>query len=516
MRKNILSLSIAAMIGGLGFAGSASAVTALVNDAAVTATQLQVTASNKGHILTVPYFTTQNNNMTLLNIVNSDTINGKAVKVRFRSALNSDDIFDFQLYLSAGDVWAAQVTATATGVSTLSTKDNSCTLPAVVSLPFVTDRLPLSGTAQANLTREGYIEILNMADIPLNTATGTLSKAITHASGVPACAGLQSAALNLGVDKTVAQAAAIGMTNPTGNLFANYSIVNVSTALAFSGEAVAIQASNAGGASAAGALVWFPQTDTSVSASNILPFSADPVLRVTGGAMFDLPDLSTPYTTAALTVGGQAGPVKQAWDLSGALATKGIANEFITDPSIVAATDWVFSMTTRRYNAAVNYTVTSTASTSGRIALTDYSSALNGSLTNYFDLSNVSLDTTDSTKLCVSIDTGTNYYDRSETTTGTSFVISPGRAQSVKLCGETSVLSFNAGGVTAASVLASSVARSDVTLSYTDGWAQMYTTGIGNKGLPITGKAFVKAVNSFTAPGSTSTFGGSFEHRYSR
>jgi len=106
MRKNILSLSIAAMIGGIGFAGVASAG---VLTTGATADGLSVSAGGTGHILVVPYYTVQNGNATLLNLVNTDTSNGKEVKVRFRGASNSDDVLDFTLYLSPGDVWAAKV-----------------------------------------------------------------------------------------------------------------------------------------------------------------------------------------------------------------------------------------------------------------------------------------------------------------------------------------------------------------------------------------------------------------------
>ncbi|MFO1212060.1 MAG: hypothetical protein U1E74_05750 [Paenacidovorax caeni] len=43
----------------------------------------------RGHILTVPYFA-QGTNKTLLNIVNTDTVNGKAVKLRYRAPPTPD------------------------------------------------------------------------------------------------------------------------------------------------------------------------------------------------------------------------------------------------------------------------------------------------------------------------------------------------------------------------------------------------------------------------------------------
>ena len=113
MKKNVLALSIAAMIGGLGFAGAASAD--VVRMATSTATALELAEGGVGHALVVPYFNAQNGNMTVLHVVNTDTANGKAVKVRFRGAANSDDILDFQVFMSPGDVWTGAVTAGADG-----------------------------------------------------------------------------------------------------------------------------------------------------------------------------------------------------------------------------------------------------------------------------------------------------------------------------------------------------------------------------------------------------------------
>ena len=96
MKKNVLALSIAAMIGGLGFAGAASAQVAVDT--------LQVNESGTGHMLLMPYYTAQNGNMTVFHVVNTDTSNGKAMKVRFRGASNSDDVLDFQVFMSPGDV----------------------------------------------------------------------------------------------------------------------------------------------------------------------------------------------------------------------------------------------------------------------------------------------------------------------------------------------------------------------------------------------------------------------------
>lgn len=72
MKKNVLSLSIAAMIGGLSFP------TPVIG------------------------------NTTVIGALPSGT-----VRVRFRSAGHSDDILDFSVFLSPGETWTAAVSEAA-------------------------------------------------------------------------------------------------------------------------------------------------------------------------------------------------------------------------------------------------------------------------------------------------------------------------------------------------------------------------------------------------------------------
>src|SRR5690606_3550703 len=132
---------------------------------------LAQTNGSIGHMLFTPYYTAQGTMATLFNITNTDSTNGKAVKVRFRGASNSDDVLDFTLFLSPDDVWSGQVQMGADGAAEVVSGDNSCTLPAkdgsTFKLRFNEQRLPkfVDLDVQAALTREGYVEVLNMADI---------------------------------------------------------------------------------------------------------------------------------------------------------------------------------------------------------------------------------------------------------------------------------------------------------------------------------------------------------------
>lgn len=496
MRKNLLALSIAAMVGGLSGAANAAVfvntvgATAnglpAVSAAAPAATQLTPTTTGIGHILVVPYFTTQQNNNTLLNIVNTDTVNGKAVKLRFRGAANSDDIFDISIFLSPGDMWTANVAADG-DISRLVTNDTSCTLPSAADIKelggkFKTNRVRNADPLQ---TREGYVEILNMADVVPGSALFTATK---HVNGVAPCTqavmDLQENDL-VAIDGHVDSPVRRGYSWPTGGLMANWVIVNVGDSASFSGEAVALRAtpSNTIDGAGSGNLVWFPQTTSDVTAANAAALTADPLLAqgTVKAASYDFPDLSTPY------VSGPTGatPAAQANELAQSLAVRSVTNEYLTDKSVNFATDWVFSMPTRRYAVAYNYAANSLAS--------------NPAVSQHFTAANVTVNTTKG-QLCVG--TGNmRAYDREENTR-TTFVISPDTA--VNFCGETSVLSFNNA---AYSVLGAKIAQQNIETKFADGWFTINTPGVGN-GLPVVGFAAAKTQGT--------NLGGTWMHRTSR
>lgn len=504
MKKNVLAVSIAAMIGGLGLAGVASAGTVIT--AGATANTLQVSPTGVGHILLVPYFSTQNGNVSLLNITNTDTTNGKAVKLRYRGAANSDDIYDITIFLSPGDMWSANVSQK-DGVSTLVTKDNSCTLPANVNASFGTARLAPTDTGAGTL--EGYIEILNMADIPAGSA---LYNSIKHVNGVAPCANMPSQKADLAADGS--DAAARGYANPTGGLMANWMIMNLGKAGSFTGEATAIEATGPGKAAN---IVFSPQEDeTAVTPAQAALLTADPLLAQ--GKLiaknYDFPDLSTPYVTAS----GAGAALAQAHFLSNALATASVTNEYMTSPDVGFATDWTFSMPARRYNVAVDYA----ASGDKRVFATGGA---------YFTSANTSWDSAKQ-QICVgSKFDDLSYFDTNENVkvaTPGGYVISPqkpGVTPTLAFCGETSVLTFNKTLVDTdgTPVLGAMIARQSLQMTskanstdvYTDGWMALKTPGNavagGTLGLPVIGHAFAKALTS-----NSVSLGGIWKHRTSK
>lgn len=516
MRKNILSLSIAAMIGGLGLAGGAFAQ----NVGGATASKLELTPEGIGHINIVPYFTAQDANITTLSIVNTDETNGKAVKVRFRGASNSDDVFDFTLFLSPGDVWAAKVKQLPNGLAALSTEDNSCTIPTNVG----TDAAPRSFETfrvnpkanLANETREGYVEILTMADIPASTSTTSVYYAIKHNAGVTPlpCAlnavqipppALKALLTQAGINSAIT---ANQLTAPTTGLFTNWSIIDLADGAAWSGAATAVVAQDPNGLAARGNVVMFPQNNGTPAGGT--GYTADPLL--VGGQIpiqhYDLPDLSTPYTIGAT-------PAQQAAKLTASLARTSIKNEYATDDRIGAQTDWVFSMPTRRYSVALDYKVTSAASSSSAVVF-------NSAITNYFTSDNVVLNgfNTADAQLCVKGLTRTTY-DRSEQSKvdEDGGVISPRPIEpGFELCGETAVVSFNAGDATTPSSLGAKVARKDISVPFANGWINWITPGAAatsanRYGLPVLGGAYVKVQNGLAGQGN---YGANWDHRFNQ
>jgi hypothetical protein len=548
MRKNVLALSIATMIGGLGFAGFASAnvivgtrpsasltpVNTLLRTA--NATQFTLSAGGIGHQLITPYFNAQNGNGTVLHVVNTDTVNGKALKVRFRGASNSDDILDFYVLLSPTDVWTGIITQGSSGYATLTTADKSCTYPALSSSgqPFVPNRLNPAWTdaVKQNNTREGYVEMFVAADIPSNlvyTATANaqspLYTAIKHVAGVAPCT---LAALNgaLLTDKiTEAEAAGVGFDTPTGQVAGSWYIINVPQSTTFSGDMTALRATAVGG-NARGNYVVFPQTADPVTTTGLPEiFTADPLLSggsnafrtktalgvtttavptpLIAAAMYDFPDLSTPYLGGLFGGASVVNARTSASSLTAQLAALSVSNQYATDPSISAKTDWTFSFPTRRYSVAYDYAATAA------VLKTVYSLVPSAGA-QYFHDTNIIADTV-AAQLCVNLGSGAlSFYDREETGNSTGAVFSPGSIASTRFCGETSILSFADSGN---SSLSASVARSTVTTGlFTNGWAFLNTTGVNGLGLPLIGSAFLKLTNPAATAGVSGNYGITWTH----
>jgi hypothetical protein len=471
-----------------------------------------------GHNLIVPVYSAQGDYGTILNLVNTDAFNGKAVKVRFRGAANADTVFDMTVFLAPGDVWNGLVNRNpSTGIAQFSTEDSTCTLPALakgVPQSFSTARTnpSLSASERANHTREGYIEIITMADIPPVVSKSSLHQSISaKADASRDCAA--PAVLATQFDTTSESVAAgLGFASPNGSLSATWAIINVPQTLTFSGTATALLGINTQSTlTGRGNYVFFPQSDATAGLVDTL--TGDPLLRSSPAGnktydgltrayqsaslplvkplMKDLPDLSTPYVSGGLSPSGQASMISRL------LTVRTLRNTYTTEPSVGAATDWIVSYPMRRFSVALEYVQ----------GLPAYSLLPGEEGYEYFSSDNTTLK---DGKVCMG--GGFNFFDRAQS--GKSSGDEPLVTSSVlSLCGAVSTLSF---GAAPPSVLGANISLGVTgTRAFVNGWGSLDLTN-GYFGTPVLGASFIKVANPSASPGVSGTYGITQSHKFLR
>jgi hypothetical protein len=397
------------------------------------------------------------------------------------------------------------------GLAQLSTAETSCTLPSMssgVTYPFYTSRLntSLNANDQASQTREGYIEVLTMADIQPITTAGALFQSISSVNGKPVNCAAPSVLATLVDAATESVAATMGFAAPTTGLEGDWTLINVPKTLTFSGNATAVQAlDNTTGKPARANYVLFPQSNAVVSGVDAL--TSDPLLRsnpsgtktaagvttpyapavgglpVVTALQYDFPDLSTPYL-AALTM-----PHLQSVALSTALAAKLVANDFTIEPNVLAATDWVFTLPTKRYSVGTDYRQTPPA----RVY---HLGAGRGGVEFFSDNAATQPDAVPAL-----------YFNRDGERQSVV-----GKPNAVVLKGATSVLTFGA----IPSALGASVTNDNARgLTFANGWGTLDVSN-GGAGLPVLGTALIRATNPAAAAGVSGNYGITSDHRYTR
>lgn len=335
MKKKILSLAVAA-----GLVGAVSAAQA----------EMHINPNGLGEALIYPFYSAANGNDTSIHIVNT-TDRTKAVKVRFIEAMNSQEVLDFNLYLSPEDVWTGVVTANPNGDGAIiRTTDNSCTVPMLggeaedpdfdgstytqngltvrdqpfVNYKYLSDAVEFQGVER---TLEGYIEVIEMGQ--LDPTVGLGAAAVHGANKKPAnCDALVSA----WTSQTVGSSTTFGewLEDEEAQLLAEWEggglygfgiVTNVQEGTATSYDATAIQA-------------FYDDTALHSYPGDELPSldEANPAVTIFDGVS----PVNLIYTTGAQAV-------------SALLMSSNISNDYVVDGSIGAATDWVITMPTKRF-----------------------------------------------------------------------------------------------------------------------------------------------------------------------
>jgi hypothetical protein len=514
-----------------------------------TATYIRVESSGSGHGLIVPYFTTQNEAITMLNVSNTDRANGKLVKMRIRGAANGDVLLSMTLLLAPGDMWAAALRRAESGHAALVAhpNDKTCTLPALPKGSgerLKTNRLAVNYSADqlANQTREGLVEYIVMADIPAAAVYGTtrqansaLFQAIKHVNGVAPCG---DALDRLEENFTSESAAAeLGLAAPTGGLAGRWIIMNVPRSLTFSGPMHAVRALEPGGASGRANFVQFPQTDSFYPVAQVDGVTADPLLRTQAypakasngdtplGATttpavralhLDFPDFSTPYSVAP----GDGAALGQALQFTRAMAAKRAGNEFLTNHVVQFKTDWVLSMPARRFSVAVDQTTARSRLLYSMVPSTGLQ---------YFHDANTFVPAQDTNQSCTH---GGEFEWRDREAKGRepgAVIIGPTLPLRFRVCGMVGAQNFNQDTTTyrsptplesatapASFLVYESNYTSDLVARADDGWALLKFDVTSHLGLPIIAHAFSSAINPVVRPGVSGNYGMNSEHWYAR
>jgi hypothetical protein len=364
-------------VSALGVTGAAEAV--------------NVNPDGLGQVLIYPYYTVRTNTAnntfnTLLSVVNS-TNSAKVVKVRFLEGKNSREVLDFNLFLSAFDVWTTAIIPDAGGGGKIITSDKSCTIPAIPSTgqAFVNYAYSSDGGGSSlDRTKEGYVEIIEMGTYAPTTKTYSN---ITHVNGVPP--GCNAATFN-------DTQAAIDISSIMGGVFGGATLINV-----LAGSEGALNAT---------ALDNFFTIGSNYQSSG-----------------FTTPDLTQAAPPVSVVFAGTTGVYQSTWGagtadpVSAVLMHDNVLNEYVLDSGTKSGTDWIVTFPTKRFYVNVG----------------------TGNAPKLFQRNfNTTVGSCDDVSL--------NVYDREEQTTSTPTTFSPPPPSGVnQLCWEANVITFNNSNVLA-------------------------------------------------------------------
>ena len=481
MKRNSLTTAVVAGIAGVaGFAGLANAV--------------DLNPDGLGQVLIYPYYTVNKGQSTAFSVVNTDSVNGKAVKVRFLEGYNSREVLDFNLFLSPNDVWTAVITQTGdAGGAQVATADHSCTTPSVASLgpvpfssaaydgqsgsPFPAD----GGPTDITRTREGYFELISMGDIPPGTPLydATLhDQTGTPDAGTPSCG-----------TATSGNNPAASLVAPTGGLFGAGQVINVDEGTLFTYNADAIDGFTAHSIFSTSGLLNPSLTDAN-TANSSFPQGAVAYIFGAGGTLITL-------------------DYAQGIDAVSAVFTADtLYNEFFTDANLGAATDWVVTFPTKRFYVDPFFV--------GATAISPFVEVFSENIDGQ---SNVEVAPT--------------LYDREEGQTTSGDIFSPPTSHPSALPYEVNVISFLAGSdpnAGSTSGVLGSTLVSNIPPYGNDGWLRLgFASGDSGAhtlrpdasgqvvtGLPATGFMGYNVVNANVTAGVLANYGGLFRHRSSR
>lgn len=152
---------------------------------------MYINPQGTGQVLLFPYYTAQDGQTTLISVTNTKNTS-KLMRISIHEANNAREVLDFWISLSPHDSWVGSIGGTGDKLpATLSTRDTTCTAPdkpdwdrplpgggwSVDMRPyaFIDDNND-SGPRLPARTREGYVEVIEMAELSGSLATAAVTR----------------------------------------------------------------------------------------------------------------------------------------------------------------------------------------------------------------------------------------------------------------------------------------------------------------------------------------------------
>jgi hypothetical protein len=279
-----------------------------------------------GQVLIHPYYTVNAGHSTLLQVHNSRP-RAKALKVRILEGSNGRMALSFNLYLGAGETWAAALVADEERGARILSASPACTVPIIAEAgqPLLTfmyqgPGLGDGGSGSVARLREGHVEVIEMGEIQPETDAATA--VVQGDCGTLVQAWTYSGFWRASPERDLAA--------PSGGLQGDASLVDVRQGVMYRISPVALDA-------------------FSGIVQHTLPSDDAPSLAGAAGDSAEA-DVPARWRSSDGTWISAHWPRAQAVDaVSAVLSQSSLSGSFNRDPALGAQTEWVLSFPTKPY-----------------------------------------------------------------------------------------------------------------------------------------------------------------------
>lgn len=442
------------------------------------ASAVHVNPKGHGEVLIYPYYTVNNDLNTLYSVVNASN-KGKALVVRFREGKRGRSVLEFNLYLSAFDVWVGALVSNPSSISGHQGEDAVLHISADASCaPFLNksgqEFLPWQIDLDApddNMKRstEGYLEIIEMGVL-----AGPAAEWVNHgAEGIP------NSCISFVQDWEDGDWDSGDFNNPSGGLSGSASLVNVAEGVAMTYDAIPLDDFWNG-----------PGIHASPGAEEITLNNAFPKSQVLNNGQF----------------------FESSWDsgieaVSALFTSSEIYNEYALDSFIAGKSEWVVTFPTK-YSNSQDSTV------QPYLAEWDGTNACENVGVTAWDREQSNIQYGECTDVCP-----TEFELKLCHSTNTIEFLLPQNNMGIatKILGSSNQIQFSGNGAPDIEPFAVQPPNGNE-----NGWAQLFfsnenvmfpVSGTAYQGLPAVGFLATQFTNSGAQPGLLAQYGSIFEHK---